>query len=582
MKIKKRLLAILCVSALALTGLTGCGPANSASGRPAGSTGASSAGAGSAPELDADQTLNLFFETPTTLDVNDVRNSSEFQVLTQVQEGLVRTFTDADGKEYTKPAGAESWTISDDKTVYTFKLRDQKWSDGKPVTAQNYVDSILRLLDPQKAFSYAFFAYDIKNAEDYYNGKAKASDVGVKALDDKTLQITLGKATPQFDKKLGFVALFPIRLDVIAKGGSSWATDYTAQVYNGPFIIKSWVKENSMVLEKNPNYWDAENVHLQTVNMTLVSEFSTQASLFESKQTDVIEGKSDYVKKWSDAAAKGEIQLKKGYLPQTEYLCLNQQTGGPSGLMKNAKVRQALSLAIDRDELVKLIYGRYYPAYGLIPYGIQVGTKSFRTDVSEPLKPLYDSYKGNDQKLQDLFKEGMQEAGVNKNPGDITLTLISTGTDAISKSETEYYQQTWQKKLGIKVKLNIGESSVFKEERNANRYDILMNGWYGDYNDPMTFVDMWTTNGGFSKFFGFYSNPAYDSLLKTLDGQSDNEKREKTYAELEKLLVADDAGVIPTYYGDSQYFVQNYVKNISFPLFGTPIEFSRAYISGKE
>jgi oligopeptide transport system substrate-binding protein len=536
----------------------------------------------SSQKLDKDQTLNLFFDSPTTLDVNDVRNSSEFQILTQVQEGLVRTYTDKNGKEKIEPAGAKSWKVTDGGKVYTFKLRDYKWSDGKPVTAQNYVDSILRLLDSKKAFAYAFFAFDIENAEKYYSGKAKASDVGVKALDDKTLQIRLAKPTPQFKKKFGFVPLFPVRLDVIKKGGETYATNYKAQVFSGPFIIKSWVKDNSLVLKKNPNYWDAKNVHLKTVNLKTVQETSTQASLFNSKQVDVIAAQQQYIKKWTSEAKQGKVQYVQGNKPLTSYIVFNQKTGGTSGLLKNNKIRQALSLAINRQDLVKYVFGHYHPAYGLIPNGIQVGNKDYRDDVAEPLKPLYDEYNDNKTKLQALFKEGLKELGVNKKLGDISLTLITTGTDALSKSQQEYYQQEWEKNLGIKVKLNVLESKLFVAQRNANKYDLLLNGWYGDYNDPTTFLDMWTTNNGFSKFFGFYSDKKYDALFKSLDGVTDDAQREKIFAELEKRLVAEDAGVAPIYYGDSQNFVQNYVKNISFPLFGAPIDFSRVYISGKQ
>ncbi|MCO7127073.1 peptide ABC transporter substrate-binding protein [Sporolactobacillus shoreicorticis] len=565
----KKLTATICAVLLIITSLlTACGSSES--------------NQSSGQQPDKNQTLNLFFESPTTLDVNDVRNSSEFQILSQVQEGLVRTYTDKNGKEKTVPAGAKSWKITNGGTVYTFKLRNYKWSDGKEVTAQNYVDSVLRLLDPKKAFSYAFFAYDIKNAEKYYAGKAKAKDVGVKALDDKTLQFTLEKPTPQFNKKFGFVALFPIRLDVIKKGGETYATDYKAQVFSGPFVIKSWVKDNSLVLKKNPKYWDAKNVHLKTVNLKKVDETSTQASLFQSKQTDVIAAQQQYIKKWAGESKQGKIQYIHGNTPLTSYIVFNQKSGGTSGLLKNAKIRLALSLAINREDLVKLVFGRYRPAYGLIPNGIQVGNKDYRDDVAQPLKPLYDKYNGNKSELQELFKEGLKELGVKKRLSDITFTLITTGTDALSKSEQEYYQQEWEKNLGVKVKLNVLESKLFVAQRNANKYDLLLNGWFGDYNDPSTFTDMWTANNGFSKFFGFYSDKKYDAYYKKLDGVTDDAQREKIYAQLEDLLIAKDAGVAPIYYGDSQYFVQNYVKNISFPLFGTPIDFSRAYISGKE
>lgn len=584
MKLRKSLKAVITATMVLTIGLTGCASSSNTGGvqvespQPGEEVGTDSGSLA----LAADQTLNLFFETPTTLDVNDVRNQSEFQVLSQVQEGLVRVFTDEAGNETVEPAGAESWSVSDDNLVWTFKLRDYKWSDGEPVTAQNYVDSMIRLLDPEKAFSYAFVAYDIKNGEAYYNGEVAKEEVGVKAIDDKTLEITLQKPTPEFEKKIVYVCLFPVRLDNIEAGGESWATDYTKQVYSGPFIIKEWIKENSMILTKNPNYWDAENVHLETVNMTIVEEASTKALMFESEQMDVVQGQPNYTEKWKQMAEQGQFKYIEGTLPSTTLIAFNHNTGGMSGLVGNAKIRQALSLAMDRQELLDLIYGRHFPAYGLIPYGIQTGDSNFRDDIVEPLKAIYDEYNGDSAKLQALFKEGLKELGKNEELSDVTITLITAGSTTEDKALQEYLKQSIESKLGIHFNVSVlADSKLFVAERNENRYDMLLNGWNGDYNDPMTFMDMWITDSGFSKFFGFYSSENYDKIFATLDGEMDKTKREQIYAELEKEIIADNAGIIPLYYRDSKVFVQNYVQDLSTPMFGPSLEFSRAYISEK-
>lgn len=537
----------------------------------------------STTEKDKEQYLNLFLLNPLTLDPNDARNTSEFQIITEVQEGLARVFTDKDGNEKLEPAGAEKWEVSSDGLTWTFHIRDQKWSDGKPVTAQHYVDSIIRLLDPEKAFSYAFFAYDIKNAEAYYNKEVKAEEVGAKAIDEKTLEITLEKPAPQFEKKLGFVALFPIRLDVIEAGGETWATDYTKQVYSGPFIIKEWVKDNSITLEKNPNYWDAENVSLEKVNMTIVDEFSTQAQLFQSKQMDVIAAQQEYTAKWKAEADKGELQYFHGNKPSMSFIGFNQKTNGASGMMGNAKIRKALSLSIDREEFVNTLYGKNYPGYGLIPNGISVGDNEFRKINKETLKDEYDQYKGNNEKLQSLFKEGLKDLGKSEDLSQVKLIYITTGSSALDKSVQEYWKQTWENKLGIQIDLQVfGDSKAYAAVRNEGQYDILSNGWFGDYNDPMTFADLWITNSGFAKFFGGYSSEQYDEIFKKLDGELDINKRNEIYAELENQLVVKDAGIAPYMYLDSTNFVQSYVKNISLPMFGSGIEFSRAYTAGRE
>ena len=597
-KRSSKLLAVFLVLFIAVGNLTGCssntaasntGKTESVSEENSGqtnvdSTKESSSGNVSAEDApDADQTLYLKFDEPLTLDVSDVRNSSEFQILSQVQEGLFRTFTDENGNDVISNAGAESYEVSEDGLVYTFKLRDYKWSDGVPVTAGQYVDSILRLLDPEKAFAYSFMAYDIKNAEKFYNGEVKAEEIGVKAPDDKTLEITLTSPTPYFIKKLANVCFYPVRLDIIEKGSETYATNLTEQVYNGPFTITDWVKENSMVLEKNPDYWDAGNVKLQKVVFTVAEEPATQSLLLESKQLDVAEASAEYVNKWKQLADAGQLNYVSATYPNVTFIGFNQHTGGKSGLMNNAKIRLALSLSIDREEYNQLIYdGINVPAYGLLPYGLLVGDTEFRSVKEEPLKALAGEYNNDPAKLQALFQEGLAEEGKSSDLSQVTLTFITTGATVQEKSSQEYYKQQWEDKLGIKVEINVlADRSTFVTERDGNNYDLLTNGWNGDYNDPMTFIDLWITGSGYAKFFGGYNNPEYDKLFKSLATESNADKRIETYGALEKNLIADNAGVLPLYYTNKQIFIQSYVKNLSTPLFGTNYEFSRAYISGR-
>lgn len=578
MKMKK-ILAVILSAVMVTSVLAGCGKKDDSS---QGSDNGGDKGEVST-EMADEQVLNLRFLEPTTLDVNDLRNASESQILTQVQEGLFRVMTDEEGNDKIELAGAESYEISDDNLVYTFKIRDHKWSDGVAVTAQHYVDSIIRLLDAEMAFSYAFMGYDIKNGEAYYKGETTADQVGVKAVDEKTLEITLEQETPYFLKKLSYVCFFPIRLDVIEKGGETWKTDYTAQVFNGPFVITDWVRENSMTLVKNESYWDAENVHLTQVNMNAIEETATRSLMFESKELDVVTGEAEYSDKWIKMAEEGKCEFRSGKKASMNFIGFNQHTGGASGLMNNAKIRKALSLAIDRQEFVDLIYGRFTVAGGIIPPGIQVGDEEYREAAKdEPLTDLIKEYNNNNEKLQALFKEGLKEEGVNKELSEIELTYIGTASNTTAKAVLEYYQQSWENKLGIKINMNIlADSSLFVTERNENRYDILANGWNGDYSDPMTFMDLWVTGSGYAKFFGGYHSEKYDAEFAKLAGEMDDAKRIEIYNELERIVVEEEAGVAPIYYGDTQIFVQNYVQGLCTTMFGPEYEFSRAYITQK-
>ena len=240
--------------------LTACGGSSS-------STASSAASAAPATtELAAEQVLNLIYTDLALIDVNDVRNSNEFEVLTAVQEGLFRTFTDENGVDVVENAGCESYDVSDDGLTYTFHLREgMVWSDDQPVTAQNYVDSWLRLVNPDLAFSYAFLAYGIVGAEDYCENGGKLEDVAVELVDDLTFKVTLTTPDPAFIKKVGMVCFYPVRKDLIdaaEAAGGNWTNDYTLHVYNGPFYISDRVLENNMTLKKNEKYWKIGRAHV--------------------------------------------------------------------------------------------------------------------------------------------------------------------------------------------------------------------------------------------------------------------------------------------------------------------------------
>lgn len=530
---------------------------------------------------DKDQHLNLVFLEPQSLDPNACSDTSTSTIIGETQEGLTR-ISNKDGKEdVVTPAGAKSWDISKDGLTYTFHLRDYNWTDGKPVTAQHYVDSFTRLLDQKQAFPYAYFAFDIKNAENFYNGKAKAEDLGVVAKDDKTLVITLERVTPYFIKKLSNATFFPIRLDVIKAGGEKWATDITKQVYCGPYTIKEWVRNNSITLVKNDKYWDKDNVHITQVNMNDIQEFATQAQLFESGQLDVTGSTQEYIEKWTKMAKEGKFQAFRGNTPNTDCLIFNQKNGGPSGIMKNAKVRLAFSLAFDRAEYLNTLLGRYTPAYGWVPLSLTSGSTDFRSQVKEPLKDLYDQYKGNPQKLQELLKEGLKELGKpTDNLKNIHVKYITGDTSTSGKQAQEWWKSQFEKNLGITFDVNvIGDSTVYQSDLDDMKYDIAFYGWIGDYNDPMTFLDMFTTNSGTN--IDKFSNAQYDDLYKQLLNTTDNKKRIELYTEMEKILVADEAGIAPVYYGDTRRFLQTCVKGFQYPLFGQTYEWRWAYTEGR-
>lgn len=536
--------------------------------------------------LAEEQVLNLKYTDLSLIDVNDARNANEFQVLTQVHEGLFRTFTDENGQDVVEYAGCTSYDISEDGLTYTFHLReDAKWSDGVAITSQHYIDSWLRLINADNAFPYAELALGIAGAEAYYYGEGSIEDVAIEYIDDYTFSCTLAAPDSSFIKKVNMAVFYPIRLDLIEAAeaaGGDWTNDYTLHVFSGPFVISDRVLENSMTLTKNEYYWDAENVILEQVNLQVVAEDSTMAQLMESQQMDVwTPTDMEYVTLWENKVDNGDLNLSVSANPSVTYISVDMHkagNGGPSGLMSNPKVRLAISLAFDREEYNELFcQGLATPAYGLVPNGISVGNTEFRGYTEGALEQYKD--KTNDTEyLQGLLQEGLDELGYTGEISDIVLTTIIYAPTTQQTNVNEWYKQQLESKLGVQVNITVHpDVSTWKTARDSYEYDWYTMGWYGDYSDPVNFLDLFRTDNGYAKFMGGYSNPEYDALIEQAKVSTDDAERLELYAQAEKMLL-EDGGVIPLFYEASYVYSQPYVGGLSLPMFGAEYEFTRAYI----
>ncbi|TCW42110.1 oligopeptide transport system substrate-binding protein [Thermohydrogenium kirishiense] len=503
------------------------------------------------------QVLNLnLTQEPPTLDPQKATDVVSIDILTEVLDGLTRY--DKDGKIKPGSGLAKSWDISNDGLTYTFHLRDAKWSDGNPITAQDFEYAWKRALDPNTASQYAYQLFYIKGAEEYNSGKGSADQVAVKALDDKTLQVTLKAPTPQFLGLTSFVTYLPLEKSVYEKYGDKVGTDPDKLVYSGPFVISQWNHEQSITLKKNKDYWDSSSVKLQTVNFSMIKDNNTLVQNYDNNTLDSIFVPGDYIDKYKNSSEYSDKALATNW-----YVQFNTK----SPVFKNADIRKAFTLAIDRKAFVEQVTkDGSIPAEAVVPPGVPGYNGDFRKEAGETY------FKDNDvAQAKELLKKGMSELGISKLP---TITLLGDDTDNAKKYD-QALQQMWKQNLGVNVQIQNVAFKVRIDMMNKGNYDMVFAGWGADYNDPLTFLDMWETNNGNNT--AFYSNPEYDKLIDEAKVNGDLKSRNDQLIQAEKILM-NDMPIGPVYFQARPFVVKPYVKDLYFPTFGSNWEFKWAYI----
>ena len=572
MKWKLKNLAALAMSAAMVLSMAACG-SDSGSTSTAASAAGSAAGSEAAATASGDQNLNILLGgTVNNLDPDASSWTGEYQIVTQSQASLLRIVTDDSDKDTYVEDGCESYEVSDDGLTYTFHLRENYWSDGEKVVAQQYVDAALRALNPDNGYSTTEFL-PIKNAQAYYDGECDASELGVKAVDDNTVEYTLESPNSEFLYYIAYRAGYPCRQDVIDKATSAYGTNVDEMVFNGPFKVTSWVKENSVTLEKNDKYWDAANVKLGTVTMQYVAETSTQATLFDAQQLDVVPYNDDYGADWEAQAADGKIDYINKVGTYSDFLVFAIENGGKSGLMGNANIRQALSLAVDRQELCDTVWGRYEPAYTYVPSAVTCGGETFNTAGEGLVKDLQAKY-STDESLQELFKKVLEELGKDTDLSAVTIDFVVEADNVARQTQAEYLAQTWQSKLGIQV--NVDVTTDAEERQQQMDYDVGVNGWEGGAS-PYNYLFVVNVPYGLKYLTGVYTNEHVNELLGQVTSITDAAKQAEMFHEIEDTIL-EEAGVGPLYFTDIKFFQQTYVKGIYYTNFGPEFDFSHAYI----
>lgn len=484
-------------------------------------------------------------------------------VLSNTFEGLCRT----DEKDKAIKGGAESWNVSEDGLTYTFNLRkDAKWSNGDKVTAQDYEYAWKRVLNPETGAEYAYQMYYIEGAEAYNTGKGSVDDVAVKALDDYTLEVKLHSPTSYFLELTAFPCYFPVNKKVV-ESDSNWATKVDTYVSNGPFKMTEWKQKDSLVLERNNEYYNKDKVKLDKLVMKMVTEDTSAYASFQAGDFDVI----DTVPSAQIEAGLADGSFTKYPNLGTYFLVVNVNGENTSDdvkkVLSDSKVRKALNLAINRDAIVKNVTkGGQVPAYSYVPEGIP------STDGKDFANKKYFKSSGDVKEAKKL----LEEAGYKDGKGFPTITLLYN-QEGDHGNIMQAIANMWKENLGINVSLSQQEWKVFQSTRSEKKYQIARHGWSGDYVDPMTFLEMWTSTSTLNE--AGFSNNEYDALIKDAIKEQDTKKREEILHKAEDILM-DEMPVIPIYYYTQIKGVKSYVKDMRVSQLGF-IYFDEAYIEGK-
>lgn len=498
-------------------------------------------------------------DTITVYDTNEIRtliqwaasDNNSFTILNNVSEGLYRL----NAKHEPEPALAESYTVSDDKLTYTFKLKkDLKWSNGTALTAKDFVYSWLKQMSVDATNGYSFIMTDyIVNGAEYLENKASAADVGVKAIDDNTFEVTLKQPTPYFVRLTVLPMFFPINEEFVKAQGDQYGLKAENMIYCGPYVLSAYDPASGSTLKKNDGYWDAANVKVANVNVRIIKDQSTALNAYKAGELSKVTLASSDV-----PAMKADPEFSSTSEFRTTYLQYNLKDKA----LSNKNIRLALGYAIDRDTLTGTILGDgSAPATGLIAnsmYGD--GTKSFR-ELNSNIT-VFDA-----AKAKEYWDKGVAELG-----GAPALTLL-TADDSTTKIVTTYVQDQFKKNLGIDVTIDSKTSKARNQAMDDNNFQMAITAWGADYDDAMTYLDLWT-NG--TPYRGNYMNDGYNALITDAKKQTDEAKRLQDMLDAEKMLLNEDAVVSPLYYrGFANLTKANVVDLVTHP-FGPPIEFKYA------
>ncbi|MCA9766653.1 MAG: peptide ABC transporter substrate-binding protein [Carnobacterium sp.] len=519
-------------------------------------------------KMDKEQVLNLIEsgEIPT---MDSVLNTDVVggNVMNNVFEGLYRQ--GLEGELVLGMLEAEP-EVSEDNLTYTFKIReDANWSNGDPVTAADFVYAWQKLSDPTVAAAYNYMIQDIvENATEIINGEKEPSELGAKAVDEKTLEVKLVRAVPYFKDLLTLPMYYPQNQAYVEELGDKFASNSDSLIYNGPFTLTEWDGTGlSWVYQKNKDYWDADSVKLDTINFDVVKETSTALNLYETGGIDRMKLSGEYVQTQKDNPDLQVVPTSSVF-----YFKFNQERNGEKTDLANENIRKGIAMAYDKEAYAEtVLQNGSLPANGLVPQGLAIDPdtgKDFRDQNGDLLE-------FNVEEAQKYFAKGLEEIGKD------SLTLEILGDDGENaKKSLEYMQgQLTQNLPNLTITLRNVPFKVRLEADSKQDYDLEMSGWGADYADPINFLELFASDNGNNK--SSYANDEYDTLIKSsLSEVSDLEKRWTGMLDAEKILM-ETAGIAPIYQRYNSVLEKPYAKDIVSHLVGAENSYKWAYVEGK-
>lgn len=546
MKFRKILAMVMALALLCAT-FAACGDTSGTSSSAGTSSTASDSGDSSAAEEGetatggSGGTLNMRNTMePTSLNTLLATYAYDFTPINAMIECLYRD----DENDVPQPAGAETVDISDDKLVYTFHLReDATWSNGDPVVATDYEFAWQQALNPKVASDYAYMLYFIHNAEPYFNGEVEWSEVGVKVIDDHTLEVTLDNPLPYATDLFAFPTLAPINQKFYEEvGADKYATDAEYFCCNGMYELTEWSHNSQIVFQKREDYWNADAVGPDEIVYKIITDSQAGLNSYLSREIDYTDLDSGEVVQQAEAAGF-EVGVKPAR--SSYYLIVNTE----DEFMSNQNLRLALAYSIDKQALVDTVYQNdNQPMTSFTPPAIMgANDSSFQEALVAERGEMYPG-SGDLEKAQEYLQAALEELGCTVD--ELNLS-IDCADDSLRRNCATFLQEQWRQNLGIE---NITVNSMQTKQVSANRqsgdYCMSLGGWSPDYNDAINFLDLWVTDGGNND--SFWSNAEYDELIAQATAEADEEVRQQYLFDAEEILAAE-MPIIPLYWQCQNY-----------------------------